>query len=46
MCYFLPLILFFQYSPVDAKPADVDLKTNLNAHSREYIVKIKMSYFD
>jgi hypothetical protein len=43
---FLLLILFIQYPTVDAKPAEVDLQTNLNTHSRKYIVIINMPYFD
>ena len=39
---FLLLMLFFQYSLVGVKPAEVDLKTNLHTHSLEYIVRIKI----
>ena len=33
-CIFLLLILFFQYPPVDAKPAEVDLKEDFEDTKR------------
>ena len=34
VCAILPLfIYFFEYSPVHAKHAEFDLKTNINTHS-------------
>lgn len=42
VCAIFPLfIYFFEYSPVDVKHAEFDLKTNINTHSREYIATIK-----